>query len=139
MNSGESEDDELVNLCSCQYELEAQSLRALLADAGITAVVQSSPFSALSSVHVPGSEVALRVPRHQLEQAKQTIEVSRIHAAAIDWDEVDLGEMPEEVEDLLQQREVIHGFSRVLAIAGIVLGFMILLICLIAVLVMSLN
>ena len=101
MKPAESEDNTLVTLCSCNYELEAQSLCAVLAEAGTSAVVQSSPFSALSSVHVPGSEVTLRVPKHQLELAKQTIEVSRIHASAIDWDEVDLGDMPEEVEDLL--------------------------------------
>ncbi len=127
MTADESGSNPLVMLCSCQHELEAQSLSAVLEEAGIHAVVNSSPFTVLSCATAPGSEVALRVPQDQLELAKQALEISRIHAATIDWDEVDLGDMPPEVENLIQQREVIHGFSRFLAVAGMILGFLILL------------
>lgn len=127
MTVNESESNPLVMLCSCQHELEAQSLKAILEDDGIFAVVNSSPFTVLSCALSPGSDVTLRVPQDQLELAKQTLEISRIHAATIDWDEVDLGEMPAEVENLIQQREVIHGFSRFLAVTGMILGLLILL------------
>ena len=127
MTVNESESNPLVMLCSCQHELEAQSLSAILEEAGIFAVVNSSPFTVLSCAIAPGSEVTLRVPQDQLELAKQALEISRIHAATIDWDEVDLGEMPPEVENLIQQREVIHGFSRFLAVTGMILGLLILL------------
>ena len=127
MTVNESESNPLVMLCSCQHELEAQSLSAILEEAGIFAVVNSSPFTVLSCAIAPGSEVTLRVPQDQLELAKQALEISRIHAATIDWDEVDLGEMPPEVENLIQQREVIHGFARFLAVTGMILGLLILL------------
>jgi hypothetical protein len=127
MTVDESESNPLVMLCSCQHELEAQSLSAILEEAGIFAVVNSSPFTVLSCAIAPGSEVTLRVPQDQLELAKQALEISRIHAATIDWDEVDLGEMPPEVENLIQQREVIHGLARFMAVAGLILGFVILL------------
>ena len=128
MTVDESESNPLVMLCSCQHELEAQSLSAILEEAGIFAVVNSSPFTVLSCAIAPGSEVTLRVPQDQLELAKQALEISRIHAATIDWDEVDLGEMPPEVENLIQQREVIHGFARFLAVTGMILGLLILLV-----------
>ncbi|MAB28508.1 MAG: hypothetical protein CMJ53_04400 [Planctomycetaceae bacterium] len=128
MTVNESESNPLVMLCSCQHELEAQSLSAILEEAGIFAVVNSSPFTVLSCAIAPGSEVTLRVPQDQLELAKQALEISRIHAATIDWDEVDLGEMPPEVENLIQQREVIHGFARFLAVTGMILGLLILLV-----------
>ena len=128
MTVDESESNPLVLLCSCQHELEAQSLSAILEEAGIFAVVNSSPFTVLSCAIAPGSEVTLRVPQDQLELAKQALEISRIHAATIDWDEVDLGEMPPEVENLIQQREVIHGFARFLAVTGMILGLLILLV-----------
>ena len=127
MTVNDSESNPLVMLCSCQHELEAQSLSAILEEAGIFAVVNSSPFTVLSCAIAPGSEVTLRVPQDQLELAKQALEISRIHAATIDWDEVDLGEMPPEVENLIQQREVIHGLARFMAVAGLILGFVILL------------
>lgn len=139
MTADESESNPLVMLCSCQHELEAQSLSAVLEEAGIHAVVNSSPFTVLSCATAPGSEVALRVPQDQLELAKQALEISRIHAATIDWDEVDLGEMPPEVENLIQQREVIHGFSRFLAVAGMILGFLILLMFTLGVVYMSVS
>ena len=128
MTVNESESNPLVMLCSCQHELEAQSLSAILEEAGIYAVVNSSPFTVLSCAIAPGSEVTLRVPQDQLELAKQALEISRIHAATIDWDEVDLGEMPPEVENLIQQREVIHGFARFIAVTGMILGLLILLV-----------
>ena len=128
MTVDESESNPLVLLCSCQHELEAQSLSAILEEAGIFAVVNSSPFTVLSCAIAPGSEVTLRVPQDQLELAKQALEISRIHAATIDWDEVDLGEMPPEVENLIQQREVIHGFARFIAVTGMILGLLILLV-----------
>ena len=128
MTVNESESTPLVMLCSCQHELEAQSLSAILEEAGIYAVVNSSPFTVLSCAIAPGSEVTLRVPQDQLELAKQALEISRIHAATIDWDEVDLGEMPPEVENLIQQREVIHGFARFIAVTGMILGLLILLV-----------
>lgn len=137
MTADESGSNPLVMLCSCQHELEAQSLSAVLEEAGIHAVVNSSPFTVLSCATAPGSEVALRVPQDQLELAKQALEISRIHAATIDWDEVDLGDMPPEVENLIQQREVIHGFSRFLAVAGMILGFLILLMFTLGVVYMS--
>ena len=128
MTVDESESNPLVLLCSCQHELEAQSLSAILEEAGIFAVVNSSPFAVLSCAIAPGGEVTLRVPQDQLELAKQALEISRIHAATIDWDEVDLGEMPPEVENLIQQREVIHGFARFIAVTGMILGLLILLV-----------
>ncbi len=128
MTVNESESNPLVMLCSCQHELEAQSLSAILEEAGIYAVVNSSPFTVLSCAIAPGSDVTLRVPQDQLELAKQALEISRIHAATIDWDEVDLGEMPPEVENLIQQREVIHGFARFIAVTGMILGLLILLV-----------
>ena len=137
MTVNDSESNPLVMLCSCQHELEAQSLSAILEEAGIFAVVNSSPFTALSCAIAPGSEVTLRVPQDQLELAKQTLEISRIHAATIDWDEVDLGDMPPEVENLIQQREVIHGFSRFVALTGLILGFMILLVFTLGIVYMS--
>lgn len=137
MTVNESESNPLVMLCSCQHELEAQSLSAILQDAGICAVVNSSPFTVLSCAIAPGSEVTLRVPQDQLELAKQTLEISRIHAATIDWDEVDLGDMPPEVENLIQQREVIHGFARFAIVAGMVFGFVILLMFMIGIVIMS--
>jgi len=139
MTADESGSNPLVMLCSCQHELEAQSLSAVLEEAGIHAVVNSSPFTVLSCATAPGSEVALRVPQDQLELAKQALEISRIHAATIDWDEVDLGDMPPEVENLIQQREVIHGFSRFLAVAGMILGFLILLMFTLGVVYMSVS
>ena len=137
MTANDAQSNPLVMLCSCQHELEAQSLSAVLEEAGIFAVVNSSPFSVLSCAIAPGSEVTLRVPQDQLELAKQTLEISRIHAATIDWDEVDLGEMPAEVEDLIQQREVLHGFSRFLAVAGLILAFLILLMLAVGVVLMG--
>ena len=137
MTANDSQSNPLVMLCSCQHELEAQSLSAILEEAGIFAVVNSSPFTVLSCATAPGSEVTLRVPQDQLEQAKQALEISRIHAATIDWDEVDLGDMPPEVENLIEQREVIHGFARFVALTGLILGVMILLVFTLGIVYMS--
>ena len=139
MTVDESESNPLVLLCSCQHELEAQSLSAILEEAGIFAVVNSSPFTVLSCAIAPGSEVTLRVPQDQLELAKQALEISRIHAATIDWDEVDLGDMPLEVENLMKQREVIHGFARFATVAGLILGLAILLMLTVGIIFMSFS
>ena len=48
-------------------------------------------------------------------------------AAAIDWERVDVGEMPPEVADVLESRSVMHLVRRLVATIGPLLGILILI------------
>ena len=54
----------------------------------------------------------------------------RIQSAAIDWDQVDVGEPPMEVMDVLDNRSLVHNTRRFVTLVGPIIGIGFLLLAL---------
>lgn len=109
----------------CVYEarddFEAQCVRSVLLEAGIRSVVLSSGESIFGFPMRAGRAVVpVRVLEEDLSQAKQAISEARWTGRSVDWDEVDVGEVPPEVAQVLRRA----GRERVIVRVLLVLGWL---------------
>lgn len=108
-----------VELTTVRSPLEAEAVIAALAERGIDAQGFNHAASMLGSIslNVPYS---VSVKREDFETARALLADIRAESAAIDWDQVDVGEMPAEVK-----RELDRGtakFPRMVMYLGAVLA-----------------
>lgn len=110
-------------------EFEAQCVRGVLEDAGIRSVTVPAGQAIFGFPLRAGARgVPVRVLPDDLSRARQVIAEARWTGRSIDWDEVDVGEMPPEVARMLARsrsdRWIRRAFLAVawVALATVVLG-----------------
>jgi hypothetical protein len=110
-------------------EFEAQCVRGVLEDAGIRSVTVPAGQAIFGFPLRAGARgVPVRVLPDDLSRARQVIAEARWTGRSIDWDEVDVGEMPLEVARMLARsrsdRWIRRAFLAVawIALATVVLG-----------------
>ena len=83
-------------------EFEAQCVRSVLEDAGIRSVTLPSGQAIFGfPMRAGAAGVPVRVLAEDLSRAKQVIAESRWVGRSVDWDEVDVGEMPPDVARIM--------------------------------------
>ena len=124
MNEWKQEHSGLVSLMVCSNELEAQTIRAVLKDSGIPAFVFEKGGLgiglALSTSRIGG--VQIQVPADRLVEAQNALKLVEVDSARIDWSEIDVGELPEEVSRTLATRGFMHGFRYFVVTIGPIIG-----------------
>ena len=110
-------------------DFEAQCVRGVLEDAGIRSVTVPAGQAIFGFPLRAGARgVPVRVLPDDLSRARQVIAEARWTGRSIDWDEVDVGEMPPEVARMLARsrsdRWIRRAFLAVawIALATVVLG-----------------
>lgn len=92
-----------VELTTVRSPLEVEALVAALRERGIEAIGFNYAASIMQSTAVPQT---ISVHREDLERAKAALEEIRADSREIDWDTLDVGEMPQEVEQELNRKVV---------------------------------
>lgn len=129
MSDSTGTDEGLEFLLNCRNEIAAQEIRCLLEAAGMPAFVFGKGGLGLNM----SDEVArhgglqVQVPAGRVQEARDILKSIESDASLIDWDEVDVGDMPPEVADIVESREVTHAIRRFVVSAGPFLGILILL------------
>ena len=82
-------------------EFEAQCVRSVLEEAGIRSVVLPGGQAVFGFPLRPGGGVPVRVLPEDLTRARQAIAEARWVGRSIDWDELDVGDMPPDVARML--------------------------------------
>ncbi len=115
-------------LLNCRNEIAAQEIRALLEAAGMPAFVFGKGGLGLnmSDEAARHGGLQVQVPAGRVEEARGILKSIEAEASEIDWDEVDVGDMPPEVADIVESREVTHAIRRFVVAAGPFLGILIL-------------
>ena len=129
MNEWNEEGSGLVSLMVCRNELEAQTIRALLEDAGIPAFVFEKGGLGIGLTHSTSriGGVQIQVPAGRIEEARSTLKLVEVDAARIDWNEIDVGEPTAEVSRTLSTRGFMHGFRCMVVTVGPIIGLGLLL------------
>lgn len=83
-------------------EFEAQCVRALLEDVGIRSVTVPSGELVYGFPLCSGGRIAVRVLPEDATRARQAIAEAKFVGRSIDWDELDVGEVPPEVARVLE-------------------------------------
>ncbi len=123
-----------VELTAARSPLEVEAIVAALRAEGIEAIGFNHAAAMLSGLVAP---FTVSVHRENLERARAVLAQIKADSAEVDWDELDVGEMPEEV-----RREMTHklpGFPRratkpvlysllFFKICGVVLGLIVVAI-----------
>ena len=129
MNDQPHPGDGLVGLMDCRTELEAREVCAVLEEAGMPAFVFSK--GGLGIDMVSGDArigiAQVQVPAVRLEEARDILRSVEEISSLIDWDQVDVGEMPDEVAEVLASRSAVHALGRFVVTAGPIIGLIILL------------
>lgn len=124
--------EQLVAVMDCKNELEGQEIRSVIEDAGIPAFVLETEVLGLglnrADSRLGGVQVKVSLVNRAL--ALEALEVARIQSAEIDWDQVDVGEPPMEVMDVLDNRSLVHNTRRLVTLLGPVIGIGFLLLAL---------
>ena len=109
-------------------EFEAQCVRGVLEDAGIRSVTVPAGQAIFGFPLRAGARgVPVRVLPDDLSRARQVIAEARWTGRSIDWDEVDVGEMPPEVARMLARSRSDRWIRRAfLAVAWVALATVIL-------------
>jgi hypothetical protein len=92
-----------VELTTARSPLEVEALVAALRDHGIEAIGFNHAASVMQSTAVP---LTISVHREDFERAKATLAEIRSDASEMDWDQLDVGEVPEEVQRELSRTVV---------------------------------
>lgn len=128
MSEGHASASGLVTVFEAAGEFEAQTVVAVLADAGIEAHV--FPLATIPIPDAlrarPAGVMPVQVARADLERARAALAAAREAAANLDWDTVELGDPPPEVAASLG-RSRSRGRLRLLAIGLLALAAMIAL------------
>ena len=130
MNEWNDQSSGLVPLMTCQNELEAQTVKAALEDAGIPVFVFEKGSLGIGLTHATSriGGVQVQVPPDQLEAARQALELLQVDAARIDWNTVDVGEPPDEVVRTLASSGFMHRFRQFVITIGPIVGLVLLLL-----------
>lgn len=109
-------------------EFEAQCVRGVLEDAGIRSVTVPAGQAIFGFPLRAGARgVPVRVLPDDLSRARQVIAEARWTGRSIDWDEVDVGEMPPEVARMLARSQSDRWIRRAfLAVAWVALATVVL-------------
>ena len=110
--------------CEARNEFEAQCVQSVLEDAGIQSVVDPSGVAIFGFPLRAGSTVVpVRVLPEDLSRAKQMISEARWVGKSVDWDDVDVGEMPPDVIRMLSRARTDRVIGRVMmAVAWIAIA-----------------
>ncbi len=128
-DGSEQRPEGLAPLTTCSNELEAQEIRMILEEAGMPAFVFDKGGLGLNmadgEARVGATQV--QVPSGRIDEARSILESIVSDSAGIDWEQVDVGDMPPEVADVLGSRNAMHSVRRFVATVGPLLGILILL------------
>ena len=133
MNDG----DTLQTLLKVRSAFEAESIVALLDDAGIEAHVFD-----IADVGIPiglnpaAARVPIQVPASRIEDAHKAIQQARLEASTIDWSAVDVGPTPGEIDRVLAGAHRQHAVREVLAVLGWLVAVSCLLLGVVAIVLM---
>ncbi|MFM1936080.1 MAG: putative prokaryotic signal transducing protein [Planctomycetota bacterium] len=84
-------------------EFEAECVRGVLEDAGIASVVPPTGQGVFGfPLRAGGPGVPVRVLPQDLSRAREVLADARWRGRSIDWDEVEVGDMPPEVARLMR-------------------------------------
>ena len=135
MSDSETNHEHLVPLVGCNNELEGQEIRAVVEDAGIPAFVfdKDTLGIGLNRCDSRIGGVMVKVASSDRKRALETLELSRIQSARIDWSEIDVGEPTPEVLDVLDSRGLVHNTRRFVGVAGPLMGLLFLLLAVIGI------
>ena len=124
--------DPLVAVMDCKNELEGQEIRSVIEDAGIPAFVLETEILGLGLNRADSrlGGVQVKVALSNRAQALEALEIARVESAGIDWDNVDVGEPPMEVMDVLDNRSLVHNTRRFVTLVGPIIGIGFLLLAL---------
>lgn len=90
--------------CEARNEFEAQCVQSVLEDAGIQSIRDPSGVAIFGFPLRAGSTaVPVRVLPEDLSRARQMISEARWVGKSVDWDDVDVGEMPPDVIRMLSR------------------------------------
>jgi hypothetical protein len=105
-------------------EFEAQCVRSVLEDAGIASVIPPTGQAIFGfPLRTGGSTVPVRVLPEDLSRARQVLAEARWTGKSIDWDEVDVGEVPPEVARVLRGDRAGRWIRRgILAVAWVLIA-----------------
>ena len=129
MNESNRTGDGLELLLNCRNEIAAQEVRSLLEASGMPAFVFGKGGLGLNMTdeHARHGGLQVQVPAGRVEEARQILKSVESDAASIDWDEVDVGDMPPEVADIVESQAATHAIRRFVITVGPFLGILILL------------
>jgi hypothetical protein len=129
MNAPHGDPEGLVQLMVCRNELQAQEIRLVLEEAGMPAFVFNKGGLGLNMVDGDSrvGAVQVQVPSGRAEEARAILHSIEEASAGIDWDEVDVGEPPPEVANILESRGMTHAIGHIVSTLGPILGILILL------------
>ena len=115
---------------TCQNELEAQTVKAALEDAGIPVFVFEKGSLGIGLTHLTSriGGVQVQVPKGQLDEARQALELLQVDAARIDWSQVDVGDPPVEVTRTLASSGFMHRFRLMVVTLGPIVGLTLLVL-----------
>jgi hypothetical protein len=105
-------------------EFEAQCVRSVLEDAGIASVIPPTGQAIFGfPLRTGGNTVPVRVLPEDLSRARQVLAEARWTGKSIDWDEVDVGEVPPEVARVLRGDRAGRWIRRgILAVAWVLIA-----------------
>ena len=105
-------------------EFEAQCVRSVLSDAGIASVIPPTGQAIFGfPLRTGGNTVPVRVLPEDLSRARQVLAEARWTGKSIDWDEVDVGEVPPEVARVLRGDRAGRWIRRgILAVAWVLIA-----------------
>lgn len=106
----------LVTVVETEREFEAQALAVVLEEAGIQAFVFPSPVAPVTENFTVPGRIPVQVSANDLERAKAVLAASRSTGAAIDWNEVEVGDKEPDMDAGLGA--VAHLVSRIFKPAG---------------------
>jgi len=112
-------------------EFEAECVRGVLEDAGIASVVPPTGQGVFGfPLRAGGPGVPVRVLPQDLSRAREVLAEARWRGRSIDWDEVDVGDMPPEVARLMRPAGRASRIRR--AAIGVALVLLALMLALVA-------
>lgn len=94
---------DLPTAAEAQNEFQAEAIRAVLIDAGISSIYVPSGSSLFGFSTAPGRTIPVKVLPQDLSRAKEVLSRAKFVGRSVDWDDVDVGDMPPEVRTTLEQ------------------------------------
>lgn len=133
---GEGPDDlavdigDLVTVFEARSEFEAETIRAVLKDAGILSVALPSGSGVFGfPLTAQGLTVPVRVLPHDYDRAREVLAHARFIGRSVDWDDADVGEMLPEVRAVLEKpRGMMWAGKAMVVLGGIVAAVLLLVI-----------
>jgi hypothetical protein len=96
---------DLSTVAFASTEFEAEALRAVLDDAGISSLFLPSGSNLFGfPLRADGGSIPVKVLPEDLSRAKEVLSRAKFIGRSVDWDDVDVGEMPPDVRSVLERR-----------------------------------